>query len=282
MGNSGVIMGVRQENSTNYEHPDEPNLLNLHKALEYNNFGKPILRTTGSNLQWLIDISLGNIDGIGNVFRHGYNSNFANNVEESYWTGSSAYPWATWDAAGAVTLDFTSSSASDTMQLQIEGLNANYEMQSETITLNGTSIVTTTKSYIRVNDVTNATATNLVGAVSGKLHGTATVVAYVNAATNHSQNGFYTVPAGYNGLLLQGSVTIGKGQDGEMRFKYKLFGKTFVTSHIVLLYQNPYTYTFSVPMVLPPKTDLDVTMIAANTGTASSCQYNLLLVAVDA
>ena len=29
-------MGVRANNSTNYAHSDEPNLLNLHKAMEYN------------------------------------------------------------------------------------------------------------------------------------------------------------------------------------------------------------------------------------------------------
>ena len=38
-------MGVRAENSTNYVHSDEPNLLNLHKAMEYNSAGQPIIRT---------------------------------------------------------------------------------------------------------------------------------------------------------------------------------------------------------------------------------------------
>lgn len=38
-------MGVRHRNSTGYVHPDEPNLLNIHKALEYNAAGQPALRT---------------------------------------------------------------------------------------------------------------------------------------------------------------------------------------------------------------------------------------------
>jgi hypothetical protein len=37
-------MGVRNQNSTAYEHPDEPNLLNLHKAMDYNDAGEPVLR----------------------------------------------------------------------------------------------------------------------------------------------------------------------------------------------------------------------------------------------
>lgn len=36
----------RYQNSTNYEHPQESNLLNLHKTMEYNVLGQPVLRTT--------------------------------------------------------------------------------------------------------------------------------------------------------------------------------------------------------------------------------------------
>lgn len=37
-------MGVRNKNSTSYVHPDEPNLLNLHKAMDYTASGEPLLR----------------------------------------------------------------------------------------------------------------------------------------------------------------------------------------------------------------------------------------------
>ena len=39
-------MGVRNPNSTSYVHPDEPNLLNLHKAMEYDVAGLPHIRVT--------------------------------------------------------------------------------------------------------------------------------------------------------------------------------------------------------------------------------------------
>ena len=38
-------------NTTNYIHPQETNLLNLHKAMEYNNLGQPCLRTTSGASQ---------------------------------------------------------------------------------------------------------------------------------------------------------------------------------------------------------------------------------------
>ena len=49
-------MGVRNPNSTSYEHPDEPNLLNLHKAMEYDADGEPRLRVT-SNIEGDITVT---------------------------------------------------------------------------------------------------------------------------------------------------------------------------------------------------------------------------------
>jgi len=51
-------MGVRNVNSTNYDHPDEPNLLNLHKTMEYNALGQPVLRTT---------LKVGQTDAFGRI-----------------------------------------------------------------------------------------------------------------------------------------------------------------------------------------------------------------------
>ncbi len=50
-------MGVLNPNSTSYVHPDEPNLLNIHKAMTYNSLGEPILRvqlTGGSGSDYVL------------------------------------------------------------------------------------------------------------------------------------------------------------------------------------------------------------------------------------
>jgi hypothetical protein len=38
--------GDRRLNTTNYEHPQETNLLDLHRTMEYNQLGQPVIRTT--------------------------------------------------------------------------------------------------------------------------------------------------------------------------------------------------------------------------------------------
>jgi hypothetical protein len=39
-------MGILNPNSTNYVHPCEPNLMDLHSAMDYDQLGQPVLRTT--------------------------------------------------------------------------------------------------------------------------------------------------------------------------------------------------------------------------------------------
>lgn len=44
--NPSAGRGDSRQNTTNYDHPQETNLLNIHKAMQYNVLGQPILRTT--------------------------------------------------------------------------------------------------------------------------------------------------------------------------------------------------------------------------------------------
>ncbi len=52
-----MVQEIRQ-NTTNYEHPSEPNLLNIHKVMEYNALGQPVLRTT---------LKVGQTDAFGRI-----------------------------------------------------------------------------------------------------------------------------------------------------------------------------------------------------------------------
>lgn len=45
-------MPIRNKNSTNYVHPDEPNLVDLHKAMEYDAQGKPVVRVEVKGLSF--------------------------------------------------------------------------------------------------------------------------------------------------------------------------------------------------------------------------------------
>jgi hypothetical protein len=224
-----------------------------------------------------LNVARGLLPGMSGVFKTGVNSAFGNGTEESFWTHSELYPWSSWGAGG--TLSCYSSSASDTGTLIVSGLNSTtWATQTETITLTGTTPVVTTKSFIRINSVRyNSSSTTNAGEIHLARNGA--TVGHIAAGSGVAQNAQYTVPAGYTAYVLQGTANIGKGQDGTGYFMYRLYGGSFNRAMTFLLYQSTFDYTFAVPLQLPEKTDLDVTMIAANSGTAASCEYSILLIA---
>jgi hypothetical protein len=103
--------------------------------------------------------------------------------------GAYAYP------ASAVIMTLASSSASDTaVTIRINGLGADFVLQTEDVALNGTSNVLTTKSFLRINSM-QTIAGNAVGNVTA-INGGVTY-AKINAGNGNTQMSIYTVPAGY-------------------------------------------------------------------------------------
>lgn len=103
--------------------------------------------------------------------------------------GTYAYP------GSAVVMTIASSSASDTaVTIRINGLGADYVLQSEDVALNGTSNVLTTKSFLRINNMQTISG-NAVGNVTAINGGT--TYAKITAGNGNTQMSLYTVPAGY-------------------------------------------------------------------------------------
>lgn len=259
---------------TNYVHPYPNYQLNdLHQAMDYNAAGQPIIRTSGG-LTSNLAIASGQIDGMSYVFKTGYNSNFANNTEESYWGDSTIYPWSAWNTPGTLSVV---SSDSDTGDILIQGVDENFEFVEETVTLTGTTPVVTSATFARINYMhyMSATGTN-AGYLTASRGGT--VVGYVDVGFGVAQMAQYTVPAGYTAYIMQGTANIGKGNDGTGKFKYRPYGSSFQTAMMFTLFQSTFSYQFSIPLMLPEKTDIDVTLTASTSGVASSCAYDILLV----
>jgi hypothetical protein len=236
--------------------------------------------TAGGSAQgklWFFQIAQGLIAGHIPVFKSGYNPSITNNTEESLWTRSVIYPWSSWGAGG--TLSCVSTSASDTGTLTIVGLRSSDWVQiTETITLTGTSPKVTTNSFIRINNIyySNGETAN-VGEIDMSRNGT--VVGTIGVGFGAGQMAQYTVPAGYTAYLLNGRANLGKGNDGIGYFSYRIFGNSFQKAMTFLLFQSTFEYEFQAPLVLPEKTDLDVSLTASVSGTAATCAYSLILIA---
>jgi len=151
-----------------------------------------------TSADWSMQVARGLVTGASqvNIFA------FSDSVKTTLYTlweltGTTQYAFP----ASAVTMTFASTSASDNTRatILISGLNSTWDAITETVTLNGTSNVTTTNQFLRINSMimtsTGTGQTTNVGTITAKNGGI--TYAQMNAGVGRSQAAVYSVPNGY-------------------------------------------------------------------------------------
>jgi len=141
---------------------------------------------------------MGNVDAV-NIF--GFNRTVGTSFE-TLWNNGGSYSFL----ADEQQLSVVSTDAADTMDLLIQGLDGDYNEVAETITLTGTDAVTTTNSFLRVNNAMILSGEN-AGDITGSY--TTTDVFYIEAGLGTTQACVYTVPAGHSLYLFRIDLTSG-------------------------------------------------------------------------
>jgi len=151
--------------------------------------------------QGLLAVSAGLVSDAEAVNIFGVNP-VVGSTYETLWDYGGLYSYA----ASAAALSAVSSSAADTMPVLIRGLDANYWPIDEVVTLNGTSAVTTSKAFLRVNQ-----AVILSGENAGNITITndGTVLGYISIGKGLTQACNYTVPVGHSLYLYRIDITSG-------------------------------------------------------------------------
>ncbi len=200
--------------TTNYTHPSDPNLQELHRTLEYNAGGQPSLRSLDFNLA----VAQGKVPGVSGLSISGYRLSSGTGFYPA-WEGT-AYTYF----ASAQVVRVWSDSASDTnVSVLINGLDANYVSQTETVVLtNGTTGVLTTKLFLRINSISLTRAPNNVGQIHAGSSDKTITLAYIDTvaagpSAGRSQMTVYTVPAGYTFYLTQSNWYINASQPASYR-----------------------------------------------------------------
>ena len=154
----------------------------------------------------------------------------------------------------------------------VQGLDANYTAISETVTLNGTTAVATTKSFLRINSI-SVSAGQPTGVITIKDSTNTTTYAQITAGLGRSQMSIYTVPAGYTFYLSRiDAYTSFNGSNGD----YVVYRNYSTTSSNVssATQQAPFTNTYHAQRVMPrpftEKTDIQLqAKTSANTAFIS-------------
>jgi hypothetical protein len=206
-----------------------------------------------------LQVARNQIMGHDHIDLFGYSTAVGSTAMGPLWeglTGSGGnYPFP----GSAAQIVVVSSSASDTaVTMLISGLDANFAPITESVALNGTTNVTTVKSFLRINSVVT-TAGNAVGNVT--FTSGATVIARVNAGIGQTQMSVYTVPAGYTLYITyfqgDGNTTTTSGAFMNTRLRTTLNPSGVVLISGQATYLNNLTVPYGVPVQVTEKTDFE-------------------------
>jgi hypothetical protein len=220
-----------------------------------------------------LQVARGQVDGHSAVEIFGYSAAIGSTAQGPMWEGQTQSGGLYTPPSSAAPLVLVSSSASDTtaLSVKIEGLSSTYAPLVETIALNGTTNVTTTGSFLRINAMYVTNGTN-VGTITAKI--SSTTYAQINAGIGQTQMSIYTVPAGYTFYLssLQYDAAIGFTSSaymtGQEYNKDNVSGQITVTQQTVFVQKQE--TAFLVPVAHTEKTDLQF-CVKASTGGPLTC-----------
>ena len=212
-----------------------------------------------------LQVGRGQITGHQSVFLFGFSSSITNVAFIPAWENTSAYTYP----ASAVAMSVASTSESDTTnQIIVVGLDSNYDVITETVTLNGTTDVVTTKLFFRVNqvDVVFGSA-NPVGVVTVKNGG----VTYGQIAIGIGQSNMsvFTVPAGYtlhgDHVAAWSSTSVTSGVFATFRaLAVSPGGTTYVVSQAPFV--NTFEFDATYPFNFVEKTDIQFQFKSSGAG----------------
>lgn len=233
-------------------------------------------------------VAAGMIPGYATHYVFGHND-AVGATRETLWGqgGFATFP------ASAVEMQLSSGDADDAAGdtgariVTVYGLDASYLEVTENVTLNGQTPVNTTNTYIRVLDLTVASAGSTgwnegiiyagVGAVVAGVP--ATVYNRIDATYGRDLTCFYTVPAGKTGLITSYYYSSGEIKEAAFSiFTRPRGGSAWMAQDHVHLVQNEHWAALDPPYTLEAGADV---MIVASAPVATACSGGFVLVFVD-
>ena len=197
-----------------------------------------------------VDFSRGHYLNVTPLHIFGFNRSIATSFETIFNDGGGIYSFP----SSALVLSLVSSAA-DTCVVCVYGLDSDWLEISENVTLTGTTPVTTTKSFFRVNGAYVVSGTQS-GNVSITNNGTK--YAYIEAGTGVSQACVLSTSATKSAYISNVSFTSGTVNSNKYltgRAYYKENGKAAQNFWESTWAIGQAVFNLSVPFKLPPKTD---------------------------
>lgn len=239
-----------------------------------------------------LEISKGSIPNHSRVNKSGYNADVDTTTDpEDVWDGGGIWVQPTQARVHAL----VSTSPNDTeagtgaRTITLQGLDANYSFQSETIILNGTTPVNTVGSYIIIDFMFINTAgsggTN-AGIITATAATDTTITAQINVnGMNQTQMAIHQVRAGHKAYINHwdcGMFQQTASSSSEVWLMTKSFGGVWRTRRVALLNNSGnshHTDQFLPPIELTEKTLIKIQAFSVtNSSTSIESTFDLTLI----
>lgn len=190
-------------------------------------------------------------------------------------------------------IDSLSSSAADTVDIEVQGLDTNYTITTQTITLTGTTRKALDTDLIRVFRMKNVDSTDLAGDVycyentalaGGVPIDTTKVRAIIQIQHGQTLMAIYTIPAGKTGYMRDWYASLSgakKTSVHEIHVAARPFGQVFLTKHvssIIAVGSSQIQHRYEEPEVFTEKTDIEIHANSDSDQAAVSAGFDIVLV----
>ena len=227
--------------------------------------------------------------GYGQIHKFGAVPAMSQDTNGTIWDeNDTIYPWATVDANIVLTVSVvapnnegSARTTHDGDSVEIQGLDGNYDLQTETVTISGSSATTTNtfKRVFRASFTNGGSFDPNSERILIKSGGT--TVAKILENIGQTLMSIYTIPAGKTGYLMRLDVTA----QGTATGSFKLFCRdngvgSFRVKHTAEIngVGGAYQLTYPLPQPLLEKTDIDARMHTLSNNGRYTCTFDILLV----
>lgn len=227
-----------------------------------------------------LSVARGIVPNMSGIQKFGYNASVGHTAFETVWDGGGTYPYV--DNAGTVAVTSDETGDDNGGIVEVQGLDANYNLQTVTVEIGGSA---STETFVRIfrmrlktmpeGDSAGDALPQNQGTLSATVDGR--VIAQIQPEIGQTLMSVYTVPAGYRAYLVSFDVGNSKDQEVEAKVMKKDFANgVFNTVAYSTLRGTPFRKEYKIFEVFDEKTDIEV-RAKSNTTASVSAGFELLL-----
>lgn len=228
-------------------------------------------------LQSNLGIARGDYKDLSHVNKFGF-SDTVGSTFQTVWDGNNVYSYP----ATSGTVQITSGSGSDTgAVITVQGLDQNYDIASEDITVAGArgdvTFIRVFRAFVKTPASGQTTNVGVITLSHTQADSTVTTVAKILAGAGQTLMATYTVPANVRrAYIIKFQGSIGKQKECVFRGRFRPEGGAFRTGGQWGSFGVPVTYDYPVPLVFGPKTDFEV-QVKASATTEAGAIFDIIL-----